>query len=350
MSGDILRSSYDIIYEELTTKVQGPTGMTADSFQIVCPFHDDTDPSLGIYLGIGMEIPLGYFHCFGCHAKGHWNVLADKLNLKKISGVNGKIKTVHEVGSKLSKLHSKLEVVNGVTSLDRLMQTMGKPSYYPWSADTEWRGYPGHLIRACEGQFLMEAHHKHNELVCFFPIKIGKRYYGGVRAYLRKRKGKLSFVNTGGSWAQDYGLFPYNYVHDMIRRYKLEYVILVEGPRDALRLLMMGVPALSILGSKQFTREKIRLLVKLGIKHIFTMPDNDTGGDKFKGLVKEQLELFNARSPKEIMYNNFRFPKPKDKKGKIIKIDPDNAEPDLLDDFLDSIEDMHYGFAPELEY
>lgn len=349
MSGDILRSSYDIIMEELG-KVTGPTSMTADSYQIVCPFHDDTDPSLGVYLGIGMEVPLGFFHCFGCGEKGHWNKLADKLNLKHIKGVNGKVKTVAEVDSKLSKLQSKLNAINGVTSLPKLMDSMGRPSYYPWAEDVEWRGYPGHLIRAVEGHFLMEQHHKHGELICFFPIKIGKRYYGGVRAYLRKRKGKLSFVNMTGNWAQDYGLFPYNYVLEMIQKYKLEYVILVEGPRDALRLLMMGVPALSVLGSKQFTREKIRLLVKLGVSHIFTMPDNDTGGTTFKNLVKEQLEAYNERSPKEIAYNNFRFPKPKDKKGKIIKIDPDNADVDLLDGFLDSIEDMGYGFGPELDY
>tara|TARA_B100000214_G_scaffold357534_1_gene317173 strand:+ start:9997 stop:11052 length:1056 start_codon:yes stop_codon:yes gene_type:complete len=346
---DKLRSSYSIIFEELG-KVEGPKGSTADAIQIVCPFHHDTDPSLGVFMGIGMDIPLGFFHCFGCGEKGHWNKLAEKLNLTKISAVNGKIKDKEEVNSKVSKLQRKLEQIDSTNSLEKLMQSIGNPAYYPWSEDIDWRGYPGKLIKQVGGLYLSEPHQSRKELVCFFPNKIGKRYYGGQKAYINKVKGRPSYLGTSGDWAHDYGLFPYNYTHDLIKKHKLKFVVIVEGARDALRLLMMGIPAMAILGAKQFTKEKLRFIIKTGVKHIFTMPDNDSGGTKMKNTVKEVIAEYTSTSPMKIRFNNLPLPKEYNKKGKLIKLDPDEVDEEIIFEYMDIIEDeFRYKFAPEFE-
>lgn len=343
---DIVRDSYSIIMDELQ-KVDGPKGSTNDSIQIVCPFHEDTDPSLGVFMGIGMAIPLGFYHCFGCGAKGHWNELADKLKLQKISGINNKIKTVREVDSKLAKLKSNLEVVNSTTQLTKLIKSIGNPAHFPWSDDLEWRGFSGKFVRTLGGQYLSEPHRRSTELVCFFPVQIGKRYYGGFKAYLDKKGGRPSYINTGGDWTKTYGLFPYAYTEMMIKKYKLEYVVIVEGPRDAMRLIREGIPAISTLGARQFTREKLRLIMKLGVRHLFTMPDSDNGGKEFKAVVKEQIVAYNDRSPRPIKYNNFSVPPIPGKKGKASKNDPFNMSYDLIEEFFDVVEDMGYGIAPE---
>jgi 5S rRNA maturation endonuclease (ribonuclease M5) len=344
---DVTSDSYSIISTELQ-KVSGPRGQTDDSIQIVCPFHEDTDPSLGVYMGIGMQIPLGFFNCFGCGTKGPWNVLANKLGLKNISSVNDKIKTVHEIDNKLKNLHNKLKVINGTTHLNTLIKSLGNPAYYPWSRDQEWRGYPGGLVQECGGLFLIEPHLKVGELVCFFPVKVGKRYYGGVKAYLSKRTGgKSSYIATKGDWAQEYGAFPYDYTKNLIQKYNLEYAVLVEGPRDALRLLMEGIPAIAILGARQFTREKLRIILKMGIRHLFTMPDSDNGGKQFKETIKKTIVEYNERMPKPIKYNNFKLEPIKGKKGKASKVDPDSMPIRQLEDFMDIIsEDLGYGLAP----
>lgn len=343
---DITRDSYSIIYDELQ-KVDGPKGSTNDSVQIVCPFHSDTDPSLGVYMGIGMQIPLGFFNCFGCGEKGHWNKLAEKLHLQKISSVNDKIKTTREVDSKLAKIKANLEVVNSTTQLSKLITSIGNPAHFPWSDDEPWRSFSGKLINQVGGMYLSEPHRRNSELVCFFPIKINKRYYGGFKAYLDKKDGRPSYINTQGDWTKSYGLFPYVYCYELIRRYKLEYVVLVEGPRDALRLLAEGIPAISTLGARQFTREKLRLILKLGAKHLFTMPDSDNGGKEFKLMVKEQIKEYNQKSPIHIKYNNFTIPPLKGKKGKASKQDPGSMSYDLVEEFMDVIDGMGYGLAPE---
>lgn len=347
-NNDKLRDSYSIIMEEIS-KVEGPKGSTADSLQIVCPFHADTDPSLGVYMGIGMKIPLGFFNCFGCGAKGPWNVLAAKLNLKKISAVNGKLKTSKEVSGKVSKLKAKLAIVDGTTKLSDLIQSMGNPAYYPWSEDVEWRGYPGSLIKDVGGLYLSEPHYAKGELACFFPNKIERRYYGGQKAFISKVKGRPSYIATKGDWAHDYGLFPYNYVaKEMIKKYNLNYVILVEGVRDALRLISLGLPAMAILGAKQFTKEKLRFLIKLKVKHIFTMPDNDDGGKTMKNTVKSVIKEYCEHSPIKIKYNNLSLPRDYNKKGKLIKLDPGDVGEEILVEYREIIEDdLGYKVCPE---
>lgn len=345
---DVSKDSYSIVYEELQ-KVEGPKSTTSSSIQIVCPFHEDTDPSLGVFMGIGMEIPLGFFNCLGCGAKGHWNVLAEKLGLQKISSASSKLKTVKEVDSKLSRIRSRLEIVNSTTQLEVLIQSIGNPAHFPWSHDLEWRGFEGKLINALGGHYLAEPYRRKDELICFFPVQIGKRFYGGFKAYLSKKAGKPSYINTQGDWARTYGIFPYNYTYEMVKKYKLEYCVLVEGPRDAIRLIRDGVPALSTLGARQFTKDKLRLILKLGVKHLIAMPDSDKGGLEFKKMIKEAIDEYNQRMPIKIKFNTFKVPPLKGKRGKAAKNDPCKMSYKTLDRFLDSIEDMGYGIAPEFE-
>lgn len=340
---DKLKDSYTIIFDELQ-RVEGPKGSTADAIQIVCPFHADTDPSLGVFMGIGMDIPLGFFHCFGCGEKGHWNILADKLNLKKISAVSSKLKTTKEISGKVEKLKAKLAIIDSTTKLSTLMHSLGDPAYYPWSEDVEWRGYSGKLIRAVGGLYLFEHHHSKRELACFFPNQIGPRYYGGQKAFVNKVKGRPSYMGTKGDWAHDYGLFPYNYVADkMMKKHKLKYVVLVEGVRDALRLITLGIPALAILGAKQFTKEKLRFLIKAGARHIFTMPDTDTGGKTMKNTVRDVIRAYNETSPKPIKFNNLPLPKPK---GKRKKYDPDDVPEKYIREYMEIMKDeFKFKFA-----
>tara|TARA_B100000214_G_scaffold375607_1_gene363332 strand:+ start:6648 stop:7700 length:1053 start_codon:yes stop_codon:yes gene_type:complete len=348
-NSDQLRSSYDIIFEELD-KVEGPRGATADAIQIVCPFHSDTDPSLGVFMGIGLDIPLGFFHCFGCGAKGHWNELAEKLNLKKISALNGKIKSTKEANQKVERLKRKLGMVESTIDIKVLMKSIGNPAYFPWSEDIDWRGYPGKLIKQVGGYYLSEPHRSQKELVCFFPNKIDKRFYGGQKAYINKVKGRPSYLGMEGDWAKDYGIFPHNYTKELIKKYKLKYVVIVEGARDALRLLMNGIPAIAVLGAKQFTKEKLRFIIKMGVKHIITMPDNDTGGKTMKRTIKEVVYLHNEISPIKIKFSNFPLPVEFDKNGKLIKLDPDNADQEIIEELMDIIEyDLKYKLAPEFE-
>lgn len=172
------------------------------------------------------------------------------------------------------------------------------------------------------------------ELTCFFPIRIGKRYYGGVKAILEKVEGMPSYINTKGDWVNRYGLFPYNFTSKLIVNRELDYVVLVEGPRDPLRLLALGIPALAVLGVNNITDRKIDLIINLGVTHIYVMSDNDKGGKLMRKNVKKAVG-------KKAIVKSIRLPEEYDKKGKLIKMDPDDAPDYVIKQARDLLKKKH---------
>lgn len=329
MSEDV----HQIILDELG-KLPGDKKYNGDTVMICCPFHSDKTPSCGIYTSVGMEIPLGFFHCFGCGEKGGWNKLAEQTGLMQIKGwalkdagtnsLSALLKTYEQIGNKIGTY----------TSVAALMKALGRKSYMDWPLDVEWRTYPGTLVRAAGG--LLNAQHTGSN-VCFFPCKHGTKYIGGVAAYLRKQMNGTSYVNSQGDWAKDKGLFPLQLVKDCIKGYKLRYVVLVEGPRDALALLSQGIPAIAVLGAEQFGSTKRRTIEMLGVSVVYTMTDNDGGGKLLRDKIKKEFE----QSGSPVPVKHFKLPREKDKEGKLIKMDPDNAPKAIIKEVRLSLKELH---------
>lgn len=331
-------SDYDInvqqtVLEEIA-KLPGQKRTLGDTIQVCCPFHDDRTPSLGIFVAMGMEIPFGFFNCLGCDAKGMWNRLAEKAGLQTIK----QWQAIESEGSDLKNKFKKSddELLGQLPETKKvLLNSLGTVSLFPWSKQKEWRGVPGELIHDCEGMFHVGLD---DEINCFFPIAIGNKYKGGVKAYLEKEKGRSSYINTRGSWIKDVGLFPYNLVKNNIQKYGLNYVILVEGPRDPLRLIIEGMPALAILGGKNFTEKKLNLLMALGIETLYVMSDNDKGGKLMRKIVKEIVG-------NKIPIKMIRLPEDLDKKGNLIKMDPENAPKGIIKEVKAALRKKH-GLFP----
>ncbi len=316
-------------------KIPGDKKFNGDTVMVCCPFpdHNDKTPSCGIYTSVGMEIPLGFYHCFGCGKKGHWNSLAKVCNLQEIK--EWALKDAGENSlSALLKTYEKIgQQVGTYPSVDLLMRALGRKSYMEWPVDIVWRGYPGALVKAAGG--LLNAQRTGTN-VCFFPCKHGSKYIGGVAAYLTKQMNGTSYVNSQGDWAKDKGLFPLQLVKECLKKYKLNYVVLVEGPRDALALLSYGIPALAVLGAEQFGATKRRTIEMLGVSVVYTMMDNDKGGKTARNKVKEEFE---KNSP--IPVRHFKLPVEYDKKGKLIKLDPDNAPLKIIKEVRAILKEKH---------
>lgn len=323
---------HKIILEEIG-KLPGNKKYNGDSIQVCCPFHSDKTPSCGIYTAVGMTIPLGSFHCFGCGEKGHWNKLAAHAKLQEIKGwalkdagtnsLSALLKTYEQIGSKIGTY----------PSVGLLMKALGRKSYMEWPLDVEWRGYPGTLVRAAGG--LLNAQHTGTN-VCFFPCKHGTKYIGGIAAYLRKQMNGTSYVNSQGDWAKDKGLFPLTLVKECLKKYGLRYVVMVEGPRDALALLSYGIPALAVLGAEQFGETKRRTVEMLGISVVYTMTDNDAAGKMLRNKIKAE---FDKNSP--VPVKHFKLPREFDEEGKLIKLDPDNAPREIIKEVIYLLRDKH---------
>jgi DNA primase len=115
-----------------------------------------------------------------------------------------------------------------------------------------------------------------------------------------------------GEWVKQFGLFPYSYTSKLIREYQYNFVILVEGPRDALRMLKLGLPAVAVLGANTISKTKLLYIRSLGVDTVYVLPDNDKGGMALWRNVKQLMP--EARK--------LKLPREKDENGKIIKMDP----------------------------
>ena len=126
----------------------------------------------------------------------------------------------------------------------------------------------------------------------YLPVKIDGEVVGYTKGRMRKEKGKPSYINLRGSWVKTHGLFPFDYAISKLTDTKT--VVLVEGQRDALRLLQLGIPALCIMGTQNFSIDKARLLEIHGVNRVVIMLDGDDAGiegtKKVVQIVKGVLE------------------------------------------------------------
>ena len=225
-------------------------------------------------------------NCFGCDESGTWNKLAEKCGFPKFKEWN----TSYKVQSQ--KIEIDLE-----QTLPQMLNSM-KSGYNPWPSNRKWRGFSGQLINKVGGILVDDIRTK--GVSVFFPVYIGEHLRGGVKAAMKKDKFNLSYVTTKGNWVKKYGLFLF----EPVRALNKNYVIIVEGPRDALRLYEQGLPAIAILGSQNFGAQKALLVSSLYPDFVLCMPDNDKAGSHMKKLVKDHMgklcPTYSIRLPEDV--------------------------------------------------
>lgn len=315
----------DIIYEDISTKIPGEKMLAGSSFQIVCPFHADKNPSCGVNLSDEGTIPLGYWHCFGCGAKGPWNKLAEKLGLTVLKDWQFSYKG--SVGGEFDRARRERNAgIEHVTEEQRLNAAIKTKEMIPWPKTKKWRGYSGKLIAKMGGMLFNDP--VMQDMMLFLPVHINGMLKGGVRAFMKKNtRGGPSYLTTKGVWVKTSGLLGYDLTKKYVRKYGYRAVVLVEGPRDYMRLLLNSIPALAVLGSENVSTKKILkvLAISSNIKTIYVLPDNDKGGRVMYENVKRAAEGL-------VEVKLLKLPREKDKDGKVIKMDPHSATQEIIDE------------------
>lgn len=316
-----------IIFEEITSKIGGSKKLAGDTYMICCPYHNDRSPSGGINLAVESNIPLGYYHCFGCGEKRPWNALAATLGLHQFKGWELSFK-----GNGGNRESRKTKAVTYESHKQELRRALNTYESIDWPAYMSWRGYSGSLLRKLGGVFYNDP--MTQEVMLFFPIYVNTKYKGGVRAYLEKQTNGLSYLTTKGEWVKDYGLLGYEYIKKIMRKRKYTAVVLVEGPRDMLRLIDNKIPALAVLGSENFSEKKLLRVLALNsmITTIYVMPDNDKAGTKMYKTIKRI-------SGDMVKVKRLKLPREKDMEGNVIKMDPDDAPIGLIKQVKRLLED-----------
>lgn len=310
-------SATDIILEAIT-KYGGKQKQGTTYKLVLCPFHEEDHPSLSINIS-KPGLAVGTYHCWSCDASGGWNKFANKVGLPQVK----KWQRANERQVYGLTEEEEHDLLGSTMSYKELETKLSCDVIRDWKDDKAWRGFSGRLLRKLDCKLVTDK--RTDEIMLLFPVHVNTELVGGIKAILEKtNKSQLAYITSKGSWVKDKGLFPFDYVSKLINRRKLRFVVLVEGPRDALRLISVGIPAIAILGANNFSRKKAISLLSIGdLEFVFSMPDNDEGGDKCHSVIKEAFK--GLCSVKRI-----KLPKDRDENGKIIKIDPMSASKKLI--------------------
>ena len=240
--------------------------LTGNNAMILCPFHEDKNPSLGVSLG--GKVPCGTWNCLGCGRSGSWNSLASKLGLITING-DGDEKVHVFLGKKIEKQEL----------LHRETLTLYKipPSF-------QWRGYNSPLLKKLGAKLMW--HDVYSDYYLYLPFYYLGEYHGFVRCKIHSESpGPKYWFNCKSKI-----LYPINYVLNIKKEVKT--IVLVEGVADMFRLINNNIFSLAILGGF-LTPLQIEILEILTPQKIILCLDGDKAGreavlgnDGHKGLAR----------------------------------------------------------------
>lgn len=287
----------DLVRTELS-RLSSQKRVGEDYTMICCPYHNDSTPSGRV--AHNMKQSVGYFRCYSCSAKASWNQLAETLGLKPFR-TEGKPVDEHVDPPDPSFWGQDLfpktaRVKDSGTDNQVFVQEDLKFS----RLKSDWRGVKLDLLKWI-GAKVAYSPEKDREYV-WLPVYAFGDLVGYIKARFEKpepfinSEGKKisppSYLNAAGRWSLISGLFPFDSAIELMNEKDLSTMVLVEGPRDALRLLAFGIPAVCILGTHSWTKHKVRMLEKAGVENVILMFDGDEAGRKATLLIYPQIKQF----------------------------------------------------------
>lgn len=252
---------------------------------IQCPFHDDGTPSGGINLDETITVPLGWFSCFGCKKSVPWNELAAKLGMREISGAIARKTNANDYNSPSD---FKEELLDDDEAPDSRFQEQMKEFHFFDFKEPMWRGFPTTLLESLGARLMYWDYSE--DFYVWFPVMILGKLRGYVRSTMKKSK-PSSHYNAPGKWSRTHGLLFFDQSVALMKKLNKSTVVLCEGPRDALRLLMEEIPAICVLGAGNWNDEKRFVLEQTGAENLILMMDGDLTDKHGKNPGKDATTL-----------------------------------------------------------
>lgn len=273
--------------------------------KIVCPYHNDTNPSMNVNLDVDEKTaPLGWARCWSCKTSKPWSDLADTLGLRKY---NNKKKRSSDYVDPDRYRDGLLSTEDDKDVEDGFQKDLDDLQFFDFQMET-WREIPCDFLAKVGCKF---AYKEYNDtFYVWMPVLINKKLRGYVKAELEKpepvmkkdKKGELysvrppSYLNAPGKWSAKYGLLFYDYAVKLMLRKELKTIVLCEGPRDGLRLLRYGIPAMPVLGAGNWNEDKRFQLEKTGAENIIIFMDGDAAGHMATKIIYRDIKQhFNTK-------------------------------------------------------
>ena len=242
---------------------------------IRCPFHNDLNPSGSIFHFPTSRSP-GFFKCYGCGKTATWNELAPLIGCEPFSH-EPRVRYINQQDLKIDE--------------DLLAEKPEKLVFSELPSNKLWRGIKTNLLKKI-GSKICQVKYGSNlsDRFIYLPVIIDGHTVGYTKGRMHKVEGQPSYINLKGSWVKSHGLFPFDFALSLMTDTKT--VVLVEGQRDALRLLSLGIPAMCVMGTQNFSDNKARLLAMHGVERCIIFMDGDTAGISGTNLIYSILSKF----------------------------------------------------------
>jgi CHC2 zinc finger/Toprim-like len=301
---------------------------------VLCPFHHEKTPS-GRVLHDSSRRGVGSFKCFGCGKYAPWNEVAPLLGMQTYGAKGMAEMDVPKSNPALYERYLFGEAADTATEEDERYPLSESNCLKVGLKDGVWRGYSIDFLRDSIGAQIIRSK---GRFYILLPVNIQGKEKGYIRAQLFKPDAKSipSYLNKTGKWSLDHGLFPFDYAQSIDKT----CMVLVEGPRDALRLCQAKIPAVAILGTQSWSDKKSRVLEFAGVTKVVCLMDGDEAGRLATSMLrtgKKNGELiFKPLSKlfewKEVKLWNVPLPK----NHRESKLDPGN----MPDSFVESVRNL----------
>ena len=326
----------DFVLSQLS-RYGGQKKETGNRMMILCPFHSEDTPSGSIWIG---DKYAGSYRCYGCKKKAKWDELAERIGLEPFK--KGKPKEESSMDLLISKGLAML------TKPEKYRQDEFK--FWKLPRNKKWRTIPTNLLIELGGKFSRKWNEEYRSYdkttFIYFPVMINGTKHGFFRARIKKdTSGKnlpsylLAAAEGGSKWASTHGLWPFDYATALMRKMKSTTIVLVEGQRDALRLLLMGIPAVCIFGTQSWTDNKAKLLEVAGVERVVLLMDGDDAGIAATESIPPSLRnyfivkiirLWNIKGSPYLKYKDEPEPSKAAKRDGVALWDPGNAPESIL--------------------
>lgn len=254
-----------------------------ERYMVCCPFHDDHNPSCGIW------IESGYFKCFACGEEGSFAEFIAEVESIPIWEARRKLRGQDNI----SDLEDSIE-----RFLDRDEKEL---KYFRWSSFCAT--YPPVVPETPAWDYLM-SRDLNSDSISRFSIRWGGdtgKYRYRVILPIRTVEGRLlAYVGraiksdmvppTKKNRSPHRTLFGLYEIVEKIE--KIPLLIIVEGEIDAIYLQQYGIPAVANMGVSPMGAEKIRLLRKHTSRVVLSYDGDDAGQKAMHGNGKNRGELY----------------------------------------------------------
>ena len=262
--------------------------------KIVCPFHDDVNPSMKV------NFQTGRWYCFGCQKHGgaikfvslmeeKYNGLNDLKSYKKYLDILDSKKCSNIKISKRIRHHKKkpsgqaykeaYDYYHGLSKVD-WQKEIDAEEFQKAKTYMKDRGYSPGTLNTVKAKVNYNLNYG-----LIFPILDNGKFKGWVcRTMIKEVEAKRKYLYNEGfrrvtTLCGDYG--------------NKEYVIVVEGFMDRLRFIEVGIEpdnVVAILGWKMSAEQEQKLKEK-GVKKIISALDNDECGKKGTKYLKTMFKV-----------------------------------------------------------